>query len=173
MNDSTDDALALLTRHGERLHALLTRLTLRADVAEDLMQDLFCKLSQSRRFQTAQNKLAYAIRTSTNLAFDYRRTQRRLTYEPLDPDELMVSGATPVAISIRREELDHLLDTIGRLTRGNRTLIVLRYIEQQDYADIARELGKTQHQVRALCHKAIHKLRALYDSGLGSGRAKA
>jgi DNA-directed RNA polymerase specialized sigma24 family protein len=44
-----DDAkllLKLLDEHGPKLDALLTRLTLRSDLAEDLLQDLFLKLRE-------------------------------------------------------------------------------------------------------------------------------
>ena len=41
------DVSKLLAEHGRQLHALLFRLTLRTDVAEDLLQDLFCKLTDS------------------------------------------------------------------------------------------------------------------------------
>ena len=70
MNQTTDTALAFLAEHGPRLHAILLRLTLRADVAEDLMQDLFCKLAENQRFATAASPVAYATRMATNLAFD-------------------------------------------------------------------------------------------------------
>ncbi len=40
----------LLAEHGRQLHALLFRLTLRSDVAEDLLQDLFCKLAAATDF---------------------------------------------------------------------------------------------------------------------------
>jgi DNA-directed RNA polymerase specialized sigma24 family protein len=37
----------------------------------------------------------------------------------------------------------------------------MRYIQQQSYDDIAEQMGKSPHQVRALCHKAISRLRDL------------
>ena len=45
------DALSLLEAEGPRLYALLARITLREDVAEDLMQELFLKLNRSRPFR--------------------------------------------------------------------------------------------------------------------------
>ena len=41
MNEAANHVLSLLAEHGPRLHALLVRITLREDAAEDLMQDLF------------------------------------------------------------------------------------------------------------------------------------
>ena len=35
----------------------------------------------------------------------------------------------------------------------------MRYIQQESYEEIARQLGKTVHQARALCFKAMSALR--------------
>jgi DNA-directed RNA polymerase specialized sigma24 family protein len=50
--------LGFLEKSGPGLYGLLTRLTLREDVAEDLMQELFIKLNNSRAFKKAENPLA-------------------------------------------------------------------------------------------------------------------
>lgn len=175
MKRTADEVLALLAEHGGHLHALLMRLTLRADAAEDLMQDLFCKLVENESFAAATNPLGYAMRMATNLAFDYRRGQRRAERGAdqagavAEAQRLSIAVASPIADLVRREELDQVLDAVGQLPRGSREIIVLRYLQQQDYEAIGRQLGKTPHQVRALCHKAIAKLRVLLDAERGKG----
>ena len=44
MRDRQTELLELLDKSGANLYALLTRLTLREDVAEELMQELFTQL---------------------------------------------------------------------------------------------------------------------------------
>lgn len=156
-----DDVRSLLETHGARLHALLFRLTLRHDAAEDLLQDLFCKLAQSERFSQADDRLAYAIRMATNLAFDYRRSSKRRETVELGEEPPGPAQASPLADLVCREELEHMLDAVGRLDTPGRELIVLRHLERQSYEEIARQLGKTPHQTRALAHKALEKLRSL------------
>ena len=73
------ELLELLETSGARLHALLARLTLREDVAEELMQDLFIKLHGARDQGGIECWYAYARRTAINLAFDWRRRQARST----------------------------------------------------------------------------------------------
>ena len=53
LSDQHRELLSLLKHSGARLFSLLVRLTLREDVAEDLMQDLFIRLSDSRGFREA------------------------------------------------------------------------------------------------------------------------
>lgn len=159
MKKPTDDALALLETHGKQLFALLFRLTLRNDVAEDLLQDLFCKLSASDGFRRAENRLAYAHRMATNLAFDWRRRRKFTTHNngycadqasPIEP---------PVAGLVRREEFEQTLNAISELPPAASEIILLRYLEDCSHDEIARRLGKTTHQVRALASKALRQLR--------------
>jgi RNA polymerase sigma-70 factor (ECF subfamily) len=168
LNRTADEVLLLLDEHGARLHALLLRLTLRPDVAEDLMQDLFCKLVSSDHFRAANNPAAYAIRMATNLALDYRRARRRNSQLETDAAEMFAvstaTGPSPLADLVRREELEQTLDALGQLAPAAREIIVLRYFEREDFDSIAQQLGKTPHQARALCHKAIKRLRALLDT---------
>ena len=35
----------------------------------------------------------------------------------------------------------------------------MRYLQQKSYADVGKQIGRTAHQARALCHKAIGRLR--------------
>src|SRR4051794_7288180 len=71
------DLIAILDAHGPALHALLLRLTLRQDVADDLLQELFVKLAGSRSFRAAIDPVAYVKRAAVNLALDWRRARQR------------------------------------------------------------------------------------------------
>jgi RNA polymerase sigma factor (sigma-70 family) len=154
-----NELLCILDTHGAELHALLTRLTLRCEVAEDLLQELFLKLRRSRGFARATDRKAYAIRAAVHLAFDWRRT-RRMT-EPLASDPPGVAGS-PLERLVDLEELDRILDAMQKLSELSRQVLVLHYVEHQDYARIAEQLGKTEHQVRGLCHKGLTKLRKVF-----------
>jgi DNA-directed RNA polymerase specialized sigma24 family protein len=73
LSDRQTELLDLLDKFGAGLHALLTRLTLREDVAEELLQDLFIKLQGAKDQGRIDCWYAYARRTAINLAFDWRR----------------------------------------------------------------------------------------------------
>lgn len=168
MKRTADEVLSLLDEHGGRLHALLLRLTLRYDVAEDLMQELFCKLVESDRFAAATSPLGYAIRMATNLALDHRRGQRRdarIENDLQNPLALTSAlGTSPLTDLVRQEELDQVLDAMSRIPDAGREILVLRYLQREDFQTIGRQIGKTPHQARALCHKAIARLRVLLDA---------
>ena len=158
MRSDPNGLLSFLEMHGAALHALFTRLVLRADVAEDLLQELFLKLERADGFAHAANRRAYAFRTAIHLAFDWRRRQRPM--EPL-AQEPALAVAPPLDRLIDAEELDQVLEAMTQLSDLGRQVVVLHYLQQQDYAAIAAQFGKTEHQVRGLCSKALAQLRAI------------
>jgi RNA polymerase sigma factor (sigma-70 family) len=156
--DTTERLLKLLDEHGARLHRLLARLTLRADAAEDLLQDLFLKLRSSGGFQKADDPLGYAIRAAVNLAFDWRRKSSRRPEVALAAEQ-PAAADDPLVRLEHREEKEQLLAAIAELPEGMRVCLALRYVEQFEVDEVARKLGKSPHQVRALCAKGIARLR--------------
>jgi len=158
VSSEPDGLLDILQAHGAELHALLTRLTLRAGVAADLLQDLFLKLHGSEGFARAENRKAYAFQAAIHLAFDWRRRQR--PYEHLST-EPVATGESPLDLLIDAEELEQVLEAIERLSPLAQQVVALRYLQHEEYPAIAEQVGKTEHQVRALCAKAIGQLREM------------
>jgi RNA polymerase sigma-70 factor (ECF subfamily) len=172
VDENTRRLLTVLDVDARRLHLLLVRLTLRADVAEDLMQELFLKLHDSRGFRQADNPCAYARRAAIHLAFDWRRRQRRRAdTAPLGVDP-KADGASPLDRLVAREQLAQTLAALDRLPKLARECLVLRYLENEPYETIAEQVGKTPHQARALCHKAIVRLRKLLNVDADSDSSK-
>jgi RNA polymerase sigma-70 factor (ECF subfamily) len=160
VSDRQTELLELLEISGAGLHALLTRLTLREDVAEELLQDLFLKLHDAKDQDGIDCWQAYARRTAINLAFDWRRRERNRRSRPLDESlECVAQVRSPLGKLIESEELEQVLAAVGRLHGPAREAFVLRYIQQESYEEIARQLGKTPHHVRTICSRAMSVLR--------------
>jgi RNA polymerase sigma factor (sigma-70 family) len=168
LEDRQRQLLQLLDTSGAALYALLTRLTLREDVAEELMQDLFIKLSNTRHVAEIRNWGAYAHRAAINLAFDWQRRQKRALLSLENAGEPDSTDASPLGKLIHSEELQETLNAIGQLKKASRQALVMRYIQQESYECIAEQLGKTPHQVRALCSKALNYLRRTLGSNHSS-----
>jgi RNA polymerase sigma-70 factor (ECF subfamily) len=164
LRDRQKELLELLDKSGANLHALLTRLTLREDVAEELMQELFIKLSNSRGAGKVANWDAYARRAAINLAFDWRRSRKRAALRLAQISEPVSNDPSPLGELIHSEELQETLSAIGQLKKAAREALVMRYIQQESYDDIAEQMGKTSHQVRAMCSRSIGHLRDILGS---------
>lgn len=169
MPDSTETLLKLLDEHGAKLNALLLKLTLREDAAADLLQELFLRLRRSRGFQRAASPDRYLFRAAINLAFDWRKRERSSMAGELIEEDL-ATWDCPAEKAIRREDLQRALAAMDCLTEANRELIVLRYIHGWSYDELAEHLGSTPHRVRALCSKAVARLRVLLGAGVTTDR---
>ncbi|MHC4556319.1 MAG: RNA polymerase sigma factor [Planctomycetota bacterium] len=169
MRDRQKELLELLDKSGANLYALLTRLTLREDVAEELMQELFIKLSNSRGMNKITNWDAYARKAAINLAFDWRRSRKRAALRLEQVRRPASIDESPLGKLIHSEELQETLDAISQLNRSYREALIMRYIQQESYDYIAEQLGKTSHQVRALCSRALNHLREI----LGADQLKS
>ena len=164
MQTRTDRLLALLEEQGPQLHALLTRLTFRSDTAEDLMQDLFIRLHNSEKLDTIENLPAYARTVAMNLAFDWRRKMQHRNHASTDEvAEPAAEVSGPLDRMVADERLQAVLDAAERLNTLQRQVFVMRYVQQCSFDQIAEETGKTAHHVRALCSRALAKVRKLCD----------
>jgi RNA polymerase sigma factor (sigma-70 family) len=151
----------LFDTSGARLHRLLARLTLSEDVVGDLLQELFIRLWNSKAFDKAEDTSSYAYRAAINLAFEWRRKQKkssRLTETDCLRKE---RDSSALGKMIQNEELEQVLDATLQLTDLARDVVVMYYIEQESYEEIGQRLGKKPQYLRALNAKAIARLREI------------
>ena len=173
MSDRQTELLELLDESGPSLFALLTRLTLRQDAAEELMQDLFLRLGSAKDRAAIGSLEAYARRTAINLAFDWRRQKRRREAVPLeDIAEPLSQARGPLGDAAAAEEIEQVLNVVGRLNGLAREAFVMRYIQQDSYEAIAEQLGRTPHQVRALCFQAMQSIRDVLGGNHSPAKGK-
>jgi RNA polymerase sigma factor (sigma-70 family) len=151
------DLMAILQTHGPALHALLLRLTLRQDVADDLLQELFVKLASSHGLQRADDPAAYAKRSAINLALDWRRARR--PHDRADRVDVAANDVSALDTLIDREDVERILDASAGLSELSRQALVMRYVQQESFESIGAALGRTPHQARGLCHAAVVEIR--------------
>lgn len=161
MSDSNERLLKLLDEYGTRLHTLLTRLTLRADSAEELLQDVFLRLMRSEGFADSPSPERYLFRSAINLAFDWRKRRQlrgisgRLSGREVSPHP------SPEQQAIQHEQVERVLAAMEQLSESDRELLTLRFIDGASNEWLAERFDTTPHRVRALCAKAVSRLRQL------------
>jgi len=164
LEDRGQKVLELLDSAGQRLHRLLTRLSGSEQATSDLFQELFVRLCNSRGLETAKDPMAYAWRSAVNLAFEWRRNRKK-AFIPLE-EEYMPAENQPVALEhmVRAEEMEQVLEAMAKLPPVAREVLVRRYLEQEPYEEMAARLGKKPQHLRAICSKALARLRVLTAS---------
>ena len=140
----------LLDAHGSELLAYARRLTGPAD-AEDLLQEALLRaLRAYPRLRHADHLRAWLYRITTTTAMDHHRRRARevLTDDP------------PAAAA----EPDHYDDAFEELIAGlpdtAQAALRLRFVDDLDYAGVARALGISPEAARQRVSTAIRALRA-------------
>ncbi|KQP18426.1 RNA polymerase subunit sigma-24 [Pseudorhodoferax sp. Leaf267] len=157
---ATDD---LFTTLRPRLFAIGYRmLGTRAD-ADDLVQDTWLRW-QAAEHGTLASAEAWLVTVATRLAIDRLRAAKveREAYvgfwlpEPL----VQLDEHTPEAAAEQAGELSvALMWVLERLAPEERAAYLLREVFDQDYADIAATLGKSEAACRQLVHRAAERVR--------------
>jgi len=125
------------------------------------MQDLFIKLAGSN-LDKVGNLDAYAHTVAINLAFDWRRKKGpHVSLDSEDTPEPAAEEKSPLTHLVENEQIRKVFDAMERLNKTQRQVFVLRYVQQHSFEQIAEETGKTPHHVRALCSRAVTKVRGI------------
>ena len=177
MDERQQKVLQLLDEHGPSLYGHVARLTQCEHATRDLMQDLFVKLQTIDRFDQILDLYAYAWKMATNLAFDWHRRQRIVARSKESVVCKEADEAQPLDQMIQSEKIQQLLGATAQLNDLARQVIVMRFMEQASYDEIALRLNKKSGYLRSLCSKSLARLRDLLseqgpvqkDRGCGHG----
>ncbi len=126
--------------------------------AEDLAEAVFLKAWEAIHRFRWQGKpfLAWLYRMAHNALVDHMRTRR-----PADPLDLHLDRAQPA----QEDELERgltaeeLARAISQLTEDQQQVIVLKFLEGLENAEIAAITGKNEGAIRALQLRALLALR--------------
>ncbi|MFD5144388.1 SigE family RNA polymerase sigma factor [Streptomyces sp. NPDC058401] len=130
-------------------------------VADDLVQSTLEQVCRHwRKVRSADAPEAYARRILVNLANDRWRKLRGRAEVPLD-DGLGGAGGGPAVDPYKGlVARDELMRGLQSLPVGMRTVLVLRYFEDLDDAEIGRLMNISAGSVRSQVARGLSKLRS-------------
>ena len=132
--------------------------------AEDLTSEVFTRLVEKIDRFTYRGRplLAWLYTIARNLVTDHRRRAGKT--QPLKLDVQVTDEAIDVEGSVLGKLTQrHLTIAITQLTKDQREVILLRFIEGLDNATVAAILGKSANAVKALQHRALISLRRILE----------
>ena len=139
------------------------------DAAETLTQDCFLKAYQARdRFRNECSLETWLMRIAVNLVRDHARSRRfqfwsraQLTAKPVESlrDWLSDGQRSPEMSALLKEEVQAVWDAAQALSQNQRTVFLLRFVEDMDLLEIARATGMKEGTVKVHLFRALQAIR--------------
>lgn len=150
--------------HGDELRRHLARMLDRPDDAEDVLQEVWLAAHESPPDGgEGSNVRAWLYRVATNAALDrLARERRRSTLRDASRADLVPASVPPPGDDgawgeAAREEVRR---RVAGLPRKQREAVWLRWIDGEDYRDVADRMGTSVPAARANVYQGLRRLRA-------------
>lgn len=136
--------------------------------AEDLAAQVFLKAwnAMGRYRQMGKPFGVWLLSIGHNLLIDHYRSRK----ENASLDDVIIpagDSADPVVLAEKSFASAALRQAIRNLKRDQQAVVVMRYIDGLDYAEIAGALNKTEGAVRVILHRSLLALRGIMGTEPG------
>ena len=140
------------------------------DLAETLTQECFLRAHRNwKHFRGESSAMTWLMRIAINLQKDHWRNRRmqfwrhtRANSVDLDEaSEWLPSGERSVEQQmLAKERVAQVWKAVKGLSERQRTVFLLRYVEERDLAEIAQATGLSEGTVKAHLSRALGRVRA-------------
>lgn len=165
------DAFVVLTRlYQKKVFILAYSFFRNKEDAVDLVQDVFLRIYEKiDSFQEDRNFDAWLIQVAKNLCIDrYRKTRGRREMESgVRVDEIPLPDNRSPDAGRSSDLKVALARSVDRLAERQKTIFLMRHVNQMGNEEIARVLNISTGTVKSLHFKAIRKLRTLMEPHIG------
>jgi len=164
-----DDLAAVVDTHRSRIFRFLLSSLRDPDLAETLTQETFLRAWNSRSaFRGDCSVATWLTRIALNLVRDHTRTHRfrfwkRISVQAVDPADIAAFLPHPDALAdsrlIAAEQVTLLWQTVSTLSPRQRTIFLLRFIEEMDLSEISSVTGIPVNTVKSHLYRALAHIR--------------
>jgi len=169
-----DDLASIVALYEQRIFRFLLISTRDNDIAQTLTQETFLRAWTSRTsFREDCSISTWLMRIALNLLRDHTRTQRFRFWKRASAAAVDVSDvsehipnrdSSPENHLIAKEQLAIIWDTVAQLSRRQRTIFILRFVEELDLAEIATTTGLPISTVKSHLYRALAIIRGRHNS---------
>jgi len=174
----------LLQEHRDAVYRTARYLVRNAEDAEDVVQETFVRLWKTREDIRIENVRSWLLRVCRNLCLDALRRRKvrdqarltadqvtergRIGIETVEDDgrdrSLEVSDLGTDALRTELElDIEKLVQAMGELNEPQRSIILLREVQDLSYEEIAQTLDLSLSAVKVYLHRARRKIRAAFE----------
>ena len=164
-----EDFDSLVRTHRPRIFRFLLASLRDRDLAENLTQDCFIKAYQARyQFRGASRIGTWLMQIAANLLRDQYANSRmrfwRRAIASVDPadlgDWIPDQQVSPEAMALAKEQVNAIWKAVAHLSVNQRTVFLLRFVEDLDLLEIARITGMKEGTVKTHLFRALQSVRA-------------
>jgi RNA polymerase sigma-70 factor, ECF subfamily len=140
------------------------------DAAETLTQECFMKAYRARdRFRGEASVKTWLLRIAVNLVRDHlsnarlkfwRRTQRSCVDPSMAEGWLADRRSSPEAMALAKQKVTAIWSVVTELPQGQRTVFLLRFVEDMDILEIAAATGLKEGTVKIHLFRSLRSVRA-------------
>lgn len=133
------------------------------ELAWDIAQECFLKMWRQRQEGAViKNDKALLYTIARNLVIDHwRQKGRKQTIGLNDVAHTLKDGNDLFERQSTKDEMEYLLKCVDKLPEDQREIVLLRYVDDLSYLEIARIIGKNPVAVRVAAHRAVKLLKKL------------
>ncbi|MGB7546837.1 MAG: sigma-70 family RNA polymerase sigma factor [Terracidiphilus sp.] len=160
----------VVVSHRSQIFRFLLASTRDVDLAETLTQECFLKAHRNwSHFRGDSTAMTWLMRIAINLQKDHWRNRRmqfwrQASTNKVDLDEAsewLPSGERSVEQKmLARERVAHVWRAVEELSERQRTVFLLRYVEELELSEIAQVTGLSEGTVKAHLSRGLAKVRA-------------
>jgi RNA polymerase sigma-70 factor (ECF subfamily) len=168
-----DDLESVVALYQPRVFRFLLATLRDRDAAETLTQETFLRAWTSRAsFREDCSIATWLIRIALNLARDYTRTVRFRFWKHVSNNAVDVADVLASVPNRDRSAESHLIaqqqvaliwETVGNLSDRQRTVFLLRFLEELDIPEIATVTGLPLGTVKSHLYRAINAVRTRHN----------
>jgi len=148
---------SIVQAHQSSVFSIAYRMLNNRAQAEDLAQDVFLQLYRKLDAIETLDHLGFWLRrVASNLAIDWLRRLPYTTTQPLDEGAHVAAASTDDDPLMSRE----LTRLLGELAPAPRAVMLLRYQEDRDVAEIAAALDMPANTVKSHIKRSLTALRS-------------
>lgn len=166
---AADDFAHVAATYRAQIYRFLLSSTRDVDLAETLTQDCLMKAYRNwAGFRGESSALTWLMRIAINVLKDHWRNRRMQFWRQtrtnsVDADEasdwLPSHESSAEQQLLARERVGHVWRAVEKLSGRQRTVFLLRYVEEMEIAEIAASTGLSDGTVKAHLSRALARVR--------------
>jgi RNA polymerase sigma-70 factor, ECF subfamily len=135
------------------------------DAAQTVAQDCFLKAYRARdQFRGEASLLTWLLQITVNLVRDYTRSRRLQFWKSARPDAALHwvpdGEIDPERRVLVKEQVETVWSATARLPERQRTVFLLRFVEEMELLEIAALTGLKEGAVKVHLYRALRRVRA-------------